>query len=107
MSKAVGYLEVQNLIRRERDPHRRAEHYVIDHDVWFEAMLASARATAEVADAVRDGARTLGTATPAGARLADLSEFLGHVGRDLEDAARRWRRVVSPGPAPDPGDGPA
>ncbi|GAA5768158.1 hypothetical protein Aros01_04666 [Streptosporangium roseum] len=53
ISKAVGYLEAQELIRRERDPRRRAERYVIDDSVWYQAMVASARANALLADTAR------------------------------------------------------
>ncbi|MGN9836549.1 helix-turn-helix domain-containing protein [Nonomuraea sp. H19] len=96
ISKAVGYLEDQELIRRERDPRRRAERYAIDDDVWFQAMLASARANALLADAARQSAQTLGTTTPAGIRLENMSQFLSRVGDDLVRSAEHWRQVYSP-----------
>jgi DNA-binding transcriptional regulator GbsR (MarR family) len=95
ISKAVGYLEEQELIRRERDPRRRAERYVIDDDVWFQAMLASARANALLADAARQSARTLGLTTPAGIRLENMSQFLTRTGDDLVRSAEHWRQVYS------------
>ncbi|MDH6126011.1 helix-turn-helix domain-containing protein [Kitasatospora sp. GP82] len=95
ISKAVGYLEGQELIRRERDTRERRDRYVIDEDVWFRAMLASARLNAVLADAAGDGAGLLGADTPAGARLADMGQFLGHVGQDLVRAAEHWREVFA------------
>ncbi|MEV0718831.1 MarR family transcriptional regulator [Asanoa sp. NPDC050611] len=95
ISKAIGELEGQELIRRRRDPRRRRDHYVIDDDVWYHAWLASARMNAVLADAARQGAATLGTATPAGARLEDMSQFLEHLGHDMIEAAEHWRHVFS------------
>ncbi|MER5324595.1 GbsR/MarR family transcriptional regulator [Streptosporangium roseum] len=95
ISKAVGYLEAQELIRRERDPRRRAERYVIDDNVWYQAMLASARANALLADTARQSARTLGPTTPAGVRLENMSQFLTRVGEDLVRSAEHWRQVYA------------
>lgn len=95
ISKAIGDLEGQELIRRLRSPGRRSDRYLIDDDVWYHAWLASARMNATLADAARQGAATLGTATPAGVRLEDMSEFLEHLGHDMITAAEHWRQVCS------------
>ncbi|MEU4541381.1 hypothetical protein AB0G15_41770 [Streptosporangium sp. NPDC023825] len=95
ISKAVGYLEAQELVRRERDPRSRAERYVIDDDVWYQAMVASARANALLADTARQSARTLGPATPAGVRLENMGQFLTRVGEDLVRSAEHWREVYA------------
>jgi len=95
ISKAVGELEQQELIRRERDPRRRRDRYVIDVDVWFRAWLASARQNAMLAEAARSGAVILGTTTPAGARLVDMGRFFRHVGHAMIQAAERWRQSPS------------
>lgn len=92
ISKAIGYLEEQELVRRERDPQRRAERYVIDRDIWYKAMIASARANAEIAAAARESAEILGPATPAGERLAQTADFLLQTGNDLVRSAERWLR---------------
>ncbi|MEU0570015.1 helix-turn-helix domain-containing protein [Nonomuraea sp. NPDC005983] len=94
ISMAVGYLEEQALIRRERDPRRRRERYVIDDDVWYRAFLASARRNVMLADAARKGAEVLGAATPAGARLEDMGRFLGYLGDDMVQTAERWWQVL-------------
>jgi DNA-binding transcriptional regulator GbsR (MarR family) len=96
VSKAVGALERQELLRRERDPQGRRDRYVVDDDVWIRAWLASARTNLLLADATRRGARALGTATPAGARLDSTGQFLEHVMRDMSEAAERWRRALRP-----------
>jgi DNA-binding transcriptional regulator GbsR (MarR family) len=90
VSKAIGELEAQQLVRREPDPHRRRDRYVIDGDLWYQSWLASARMNAALADTARYGAEVLGTATPAGARLDDMSRFLAQVGDDMVRAAERW-----------------
>ncbi|TYB62319.1 MarR family transcriptional regulator [Nonomuraea sp. PA05] len=92
ISKAVGELEQHELIRRERDPRRRRDRYVIDPDVWYRAWLVSARQNALMADLARDGAEILISTTPAGARLRDMSQFLEHVSRNLIHAAEEWRQ---------------
>ncbi|MFD9410706.1 MarR family transcriptional regulator [Streptomyces sp. NPDC059989] len=92
VSKAIGELERQELVRRERDPHRRRDRYVIDADAWFRGWMASARQNSALADFARTGARTLGATTPAGARLQDIGEFFERVGHAMLQAAEEWRR---------------
>ncbi|MBT2224921.1 helix-turn-helix domain-containing protein [Nonomuraea sp. NEAU-A123] len=95
ISKAIGELEQQELIRRERDPRRRRDRYIIDADVWFRAWLASARQNAALAEFARKGAEVLGATTPAGTRLHDAGQFFEHVGRDMIQAAEHWRQLFS------------
>ncbi|MFE6055417.1 MarR family transcriptional regulator [Kitasatospora sp. NPDC056446] len=103
VSKAIGYLEGQQLVRRERDDTAHRERYVVDDDIWYRALLASARRNTLLAEFTRSGADLLGTATPAGARMAEASAFLEHMGADIVRAAQRRRRrqpgtVAPPGP---------
>ncbi|MGW4471230.1 MarR family transcriptional regulator [Nonomuraea sp. NPDC004354] len=93
ISKAVGELEQQELIRRERDPHRRRDRYVIDADAWFRGWMASARQNTLLADFARQGAQVLGTATPAGTRMHDIGHFFEHVGQAMIQAAEEWRQT--------------
>ncbi|MEU7853226.1 MarR family transcriptional regulator [Nonomuraea sp. NPDC049141] len=95
ISKAIGELEQQELIRRERDPRRRRDRYIIDDDVWFRSWLASARQNATLAEFARKGAEVLGATTPAGTRLQDAGRFFEHVGQDMIQAAERWRQLFS------------
>ncbi|MGW4642868.1 MarR family transcriptional regulator [Sphaerisporangium sp. NPDC004334] len=92
ISKAIGELERHELIRRERDPRRRRDRYVIDPDVWYRAWLVSARQNALIADLARGGTEILDSTTPAGARLQDMSQFFEHVSQNLIHAAEQWRQ---------------
>lgn len=90
--KAIGYLEAQELIRRKRDERR--ERYLIDGDIWYRSLLASAQRNATMAAAARRSAEVLGAGTPAGTRLVHAAEFLQQLGEDIIQAAhhRRNRR---------------
>ncbi|MCL7379139.1 GbsR/MarR family transcriptional regulator [Streptomyces sp. 35G-GA-8] len=83
VSKAIGYLEGLELVRRERDPHHRRELYLIDDDVWLRTWLTSARTNAMLADVSRRGAEILDTATPAGARLDQMRQFFVQLSDDM------------------------
>jgi DNA-binding transcriptional regulator GbsR (MarR family) len=91
ISKAVGQLEQQKLIRRERDPRRRRDRYVIDGDIWYQSWLASARKNTLLANVAHSGAEALDPTTPAGARLKNMGRLLEHLGDDMVRAAERWR----------------
>ena len=93
ISKAITFLERQNLIRRERDERRR-ERYVVDDDVWYQAMIASARSNAQVAEIARQGVGILGSDTPAAARLENIARFLDFVGENITRAAEQAREVL-------------
>ncbi|WP_329622527.1 MarR family transcriptional regulator [Streptomyces sp. NBC_01255] len=92
VSKAIGQLEQQELVRRERDPRGRRDRYVIDADAWFRGWTASARQNSALADFARSGADTLGLNSPAGARLYDIGDFFEHVGQAMLHAAEQWHR---------------
>jgi DNA-binding transcriptional regulator GbsR (MarR family) len=100
ISKAVGYLENQKLIRRERDSRSRAERYVVDEDIWFEAVMASVRIDIQIAEVCRQGARKLGSTSPAGARLEGMGQFLLRISEDLASSAEHWRQVYARNPVP-------
>jgi DNA-binding transcriptional regulator GbsR (MarR family) len=93
ISKAIGYLENQALIKRERDAR-----YVIDDDVVFKSIMASARSQTRIAEACTTGAQKLGATTPAGARLENTSQFLRHVIDDLVRSAEHWHKIYATRP---------
>jgi DNA-binding transcriptional regulator GbsR (MarR family) len=93
ISKAIAFLESQDLVRRERDQHRR-ERYVVDDDLWYQSMIASARSTAQLVDTARQGVTVLGPDTPAGARLENVARFLDFVSESLTRAAEQAREVL-------------
>ncbi|MGW6262713.1 helix-turn-helix domain-containing protein [Streptomyces sp. NPDC055085] len=93
ISKAVAFLESQGLVRRERDERRR-ERYVVDDDVWYQSMMASARSTAQIVETARQGVGVLGPGTPAGNRLENVARFLDYVSESLARAAEQAREVL-------------
>jgi DNA-binding MarR family transcriptional regulator len=83
ISKAIGYLENLELVRREPDPERRHEHYIVTEELWVQAWKTSARANARWAETALKGVELLDPATPAGARLAKMSQFFQQLSDDM------------------------
>lgn len=98
VSKAIAFLEGQGLVRRERDERRR-ERYIVDDDVWYQAMMASARANAQLVETARQGAGVLGPGTPAAVRLENIARFLDFVGESISRAAEQAREILTTRPA--------
>lgn len=94
VSKAVAFLESQGLVRRERDERRR-ERYVVDDDIWYQTMMASARSNNVVIDTARQGVAILGPSTPAGVRLENIARFFDFVNESIIRAAEQAREVLS------------
>ncbi|MFD8820508.1 helix-turn-helix domain-containing protein [Streptomyces sp. NPDC059627] len=103
VSKAVAFLEEQGLVRRERDERRR-ERYVVDDDVWYQSMMASARGTAQIAETARQGVAVLGARTPAADRLENIARFLDFVSESIARAAEQAREVLHSKPATTSGE---
>jgi DNA-binding transcriptional regulator GbsR (MarR family) len=98
ISKAITFLESQDLVRRERDERRR-ERYVVDDDLWYQSMIASARSTAQLVETARQGVVVLGPHTPAAARLENVARFLDFITESLTRAAEQAREVLYAKPA--------
>ncbi|WP_018654286.1 helix-turn-helix domain-containing protein [Actinomadura flavalba] len=92
VSKAIAFMEGQALVRRERDGRR--ERYVVDAELWHQAMLASARSNDAFATTAREGVRVLGAGTPAAARLENIARYLDFVTESLTRAAEQARDVL-------------
>ncbi|MCP2243855.1 GbsR/MarR family transcriptional regulator [Lentzea aerocolonigenes] len=90
ISKAVAFLESQGLVRRERDASSRREQYVLGGDLWYRSLLATAQRNTALAESARRTVAILGSATPAGARVAEAAEFLDRIGEELVQAVERW-----------------
>ena len=103
ISKAIAFLETQGLVRRERDERRR-ERYIVDDDVWYQSMMASARSTAQLVETARQGVGVLGPRTPAGARLENIARFLDFVSESIARAADQAREVLHTKPETASGD---
>ncbi|MGW0063883.1 helix-turn-helix domain-containing protein [Streptosporangium sandarakinum] len=91
ISMAVGYLARQGLIRRERDPQRRRDVYVVDDDAWYHSTVTSARQTLAAAEITKAAGEALGPDTPVGRRLVRGGAFLERISLDALASAERWR----------------
>jgi len=87
VSKAIGYLEALELVRRARDPGGRRERYLVDDDVWIRSWTVSARKNTRWAEAAQEGVEILGATTPAGTRLDDMARFFAQLGHDMTGGA--------------------
>ncbi|MFH8491882.1 helix-turn-helix domain-containing protein [Streptomyces longisporoflavus] len=92
ISKAIAFLESQGFVRRERDERR--DRYIVDDDIWYRSMMASARSTAHVVETARQGVGILGPGTPAATRLENIARFLDFVSESLARAADQAREVL-------------
>ncbi|MGW5852705.1 helix-turn-helix domain-containing protein [Streptomyces sp. NPDC055254] len=93
ISKAITFLGDQGLVRRERDERRR-ERYVVDEDVWYQSMMASARAAAHLVEIARQGVSVLGSDTPAADRLENIARFVDFVSESITRAAEQAREIL-------------
>ncbi|WP_438289744.1 helix-turn-helix domain-containing protein [Streptomyces sp. HUAS TT7] len=94
VSVAVNFLVQQGYVRRERDPQRRRDIYVVDDDAWYRSIVISSRLTLQSAQAAMAAAETLGLDTPVGQRLAKVGTFLERVIEDMVASADRWRGLL-------------
>ncbi|MBG0831955.1 helix-turn-helix domain-containing protein [Planomonospora sp. ID67723] len=93
ISKAIAFLESQDLVRRERDERRR-ERYVVDNDLWHQSTIASARSLAQLVEVARQGVGVLGGDTPAAARLESIARYLDFVSERFTRAAEQAREIL-------------
>ncbi|SCK23264.1 MarR family protein [Streptomyces sp. WMMB 714] len=95
VSVAVNFLVQQGFARRERDPQRRRDIYVVDDDAWYHSIVVSARLTLDSARAAIAAAEEFGTDHPVGQRLQRAGTFLERVILDMVDSADRWRSLLA------------
>ncbi|WP_017591628.1 helix-turn-helix domain-containing protein [Nocardiopsis potens] len=105
VSKAIGFLEEQGLVRREREEGRR-ERYSVDDDVWYRSTVAGARGTAQIAEIARQGVDIVGRGTLTAARLENVARFSDFVSESILRAAEQAREILHSGPGAAP-DGPS
>jgi predicted transcriptional regulator len=94
VSVAVNYLVQQGFVRRERDPRRRRDIYVVDDDAWYHSIVTGGRQTLETVQATMAAAETFGLDSPVGQRLAKSGAFLERVSLDMMESADRWRALL-------------
>ncbi|MFE5796915.1 helix-turn-helix domain-containing protein [Streptomyces sp. NPDC056503] len=98
ISKAIAFLEGQSLIRRERDDRRR-ERYIVDDELWYQSMIAAAKANEQMVEIARQGVAVLGPGTPAAARLENVARFMDFVSEGIVRAAEQAREILLSKPA--------
>ncbi|MEU3064684.1 helix-turn-helix domain-containing protein [Streptomyces subrutilus] len=94
VSVAVNALVEHGYVRRERDPRRRRDVYVVDDQAWYRSVAISARQTRESARAAMAAAEVLGPDSPVGERLLRAGTFLERVVDDMKESADRWRTLL-------------
>ena len=93
ISGAVRYLTQVHLIRREREPGSRRDHYAVDNEIWYEAILDRNRILMSWERSFREGMEALGPSSPAAVRLAESMAFFEFVRAELPALMDRWRKV--------------
>ncbi|SCF91708.1 GbsR/MarR family transcriptional regulator [Streptomyces sp. Ncost-T10-10d] len=91
VSGAVNYLTQVGMVGRERDPGSRRDRYRVHDEVWYTTFTQRDRVLTRWENTLKDGARTLGEHTPAGARLAETVAFFEFVQSELGGMMERWR----------------
>ncbi|MFI7357912.1 MarR family transcriptional regulator [Streptomyces avidinii] len=104
VSVAVNFLVEHGYVRRERDPQRRRDIYVVDDDAWYHSIVISSRQTLEAAQASTAAAQTYGPESPVGQRPAKVGAFLEQV--SLDNLVRPPPVGASIPPDPRGGEGP-
>ncbi|WP_189968792.1 MarR family transcriptional regulator [Streptomyces avidinii] len=95
VSVAVNFLVQHGYVRRERDPRRRRDVYVVDDDAWYHSIVISVRQTLESAHASTAAAQTYGLDSSVGQRLAKVGAFLEQVSLDMLESADRCRDLLA------------
>lgn len=95
VSVAVNYLVQAGYARRERDPRRRRDIYVIDNDAWYHSIVISRRQTLETVRATMAVAEACGLDSPVGERLVKTAAFLERISLDMIESADRWRHLLT------------
>lgn len=91
ISGGIRYLERTGLVRREREPGHRADHYVLDDDFWYEAMMNESGVFDAMSDSLGPGIEAVGRDTDAGKRLAETRDFFAYMREEMPAMFERWR----------------
>ena len=97
ISGAVRYLTQLRLVRREREPGERRDHYRISSDTWYEAVTRREEMIARWEQDLADGIKAVGPGSPAGDRLEETRQFFEHFRQTLEQAVLDWRALRAAG----------
>ncbi|MEU9204235.1 MarR family transcriptional regulator [Streptomyces sp. NPDC048332] len=90
VSGAITYLTQVSMVGRERDPGSRRDRYRLHNEIWYTTFAGRDRVLTRWENTLRDGARTLGEHTPAGARIAETAAFFEFMQSELGAMMDRW-----------------
>ncbi|MFE5808809.1 GbsR/MarR family transcriptional regulator [Streptomyces sp. NPDC056491] len=91
VSGAVSYLTQVNMVSREREPGSRRDRYVLHNELWYETFTRRDQVLTLWEKTLREGAATLGTDSPAGARVAETAAFFDFMQGEMLGLMDRWR----------------
>lgn len=92
VSGAVRYLQQLELVVREPVPGSRRDRYRTPQDTWYQSALVKGGLFATLATLSAEGAEAAGgSATHAGARLAEMSEFYEFLQIEVSGLLEKWR----------------
>lgn len=91
VSGAINYLTQVSMVGRERDPGSRRDRYRLHDEIWYATFASRDQVLTRWERTLKDGARSLGEDTPAGARLAETAEFFAFMQTELMGLLDRWR----------------
>ncbi|WP_406014277.1 MarR family transcriptional regulator [Streptomyces sp. NBC_00984] len=91
VSGAVSYLTQVSMVGREREPGSRRDRYRVHDEVWYTTFVSRDRVLTRWESTLKEGARTLGEDTPAGARLVETAAFFEFLQDELGGLMDRWR----------------
>jgi DNA-binding transcriptional regulator GbsR (MarR family) len=92
VSGAVRYLLQVRLVRREREPGERRDHYRISSDTWYEAITRREAVVARWEQDLEEGIKAVGPHTPAADRLEETRQFLAFSREQLARVLHDWQR---------------
>lgn len=92
VSGAVRYLTDLNMVRKEREPGARRDHYVLHDDTWYEIATRRERIMEQWISCCREGLAALGKDTPAGQRIAETLAYLEFVQEEVPGLLARWQK---------------
>jgi DNA-binding transcriptional regulator GbsR (MarR family) len=90
ISGAVRYLSLAGVLRREREPGERRDHYAVHDAVWPEMLTARMAMVRRWEQAMADAVDLIGADRPAGRRLQETREFFAFLQEELPEMLRRW-----------------
>ncbi|MER5629644.1 GbsR/MarR family transcriptional regulator [Streptomyces nitrosporeus] len=91
VSGAVAYLTQVSMVGREREPGSRRDRYRLHNGIWYETFANRDHVLTRWERTLREGARSLGEDTPAGARIAETAEFFEFLRNEIAGVMERWR----------------